>query len=175
MSALARTVRRAYTRCRVITLCLVLVASADCGGGRTPLGRTPLESDPSRVSQPPLPEGPCEPVGSKRAGRPTDEYQYCVCEKDGGWTCYGPNPSKVETKRVRCGSVLEHPTLGVPESCLYIWSNCTSGRTYTVSCIDGFCWCLVNNESMAELEPRTKCPRTPEEVNTSCGWNLDMP
>jgi hypothetical protein len=170
----------ASSACRVGMLSIGLIIAAGCGG-RTPLNGV---GDPAGASvsgsgdnsgkedRRPTAAEWCGQLGERRTARPDEKSQYCVCHDDGRWVCFGPSPDKVERTQVRCASLLAQPPHGDPESCLSVWSNCSNGRVYGLSCIDGSCACLVNNAFTAELEPRATCPRTLEEMNADCGWKL---
>jgi hypothetical protein len=180
--SVVRAIRGGGPATRVRGGCLLgigLIMAAGCGG-RTPLdgfgrqdGMIGSGSDnPGKVDRRPTAEEWCGQAGDRRTATLDEANEYCVCQSDGRWVCYGPSPGEVEHTQVRCVSYLGQPARGTPESCLSVWSNCSNRRVYGLSCVDGSCACMVNNAFTVELEPRTTCPRTLDEINKYCGWRL---
>jgi hypothetical protein len=120
----------------------------------------------------------CTP-GDKRDATRDESGSYCVCVEDSGlrWRCFGPDPSELPAGGARgapravCNHTFGHAGAG---SCLVQW-KCSDGRLYAISCIEGSCTCVVDNEPGAELEPMSACPEDVATINVLCGWKLESP
>lgn len=112
----------------------------------------------------------CTP-GTRRDATPEEGAQYCICPPETEiWTCYGPNPALVRDANAHCKSAF---SLGdSSEGCTKTYSNCEDERSYLVSCTSSFCFCVIDAEPVAELEPGATCPGTLDEANQMCGWRL---
>ena len=121
------------------------------------------------ASKPPPSEQVCANEGERREPRADEKAKYCVCEKDLLWRCYGPAPDDTQAQAA-CSDVLVNQ--GSNGSCLVIWQACSDGKLYSVSCVDRLCYCLIQGEPTAELEPRDSCPESLTDFNETCGWQL---
>lgn len=129
----------------------------------------------------------CDTLGDRRDATKDEQADHCVCSEsmdidhDGGtetraqWRCYGPNPEADPVGgtgapvAAECGGATSLAGRS-PGNCLFL-SNC-EGFSYTVSCLDHSCLCLVDNMPTAELEPMDACPASVQKMSDLCGWDL---
>lgn len=138
------------------------------------VGQAPVESvdagTPSVASY-------CDPPDASRPATSGENAAYCVCTLMGPpmgqqlqtWECYGPSPSQPQPNPT-CSYTFGNP--GGSGSCLTIWSKCSDGKEYVVSCVDRTCDCLIDGEIVVRLEPRDVCPLNKADVNADCGWAI---
>ena len=166
---------------RVRNACALLVLALSCvtcgGSARADEGAPPAPpaDEPGKIDEDVSPETSCGEAGQRRPTRDLEQGEYCVCEPDGRWVCYGPSEAGVHVDPVRCESSLIHAPVSAPASCLLLWNECADAREYGISCIDGRCVCLVDGANSVELEPRDECPADAATVNAACGWQLRIP
>lgn len=154
------------------SLLLVLAcASEDDGVGQSRGEGEPSDGPRAMMGpEPALAEGGdpvCEP-GDRRDSVEGDTGPRCVCLEQGFWGCFGVSPERQIGGSTTCSGSLN--SLG--EDCYWILSDCRDNRTYSVTCSQGNCFCVVNATVVGQLEPGLKCPGSLEEVNMLCSWAL---
>ena len=118
----------------------------------------------------------CSREGDRRIAVPEEMAAYCVCttvlNQDGSpvlvWDCYGPSMEQRSRESLECQA---HTTLGGDgESCLEQWT--CDGTTYSFSCIEGSCVCIVDGETAQVPIEIDRCVDL-DEINFQCGWMLN--
>ena len=121
-------------------------------------------------------------VGERRDPEPHETgVGYCVCEDKGEWgtrwVCYGVAPDDPPAGGARgappakCGDVFVQGN--DTSNCRVSYGPCSDGHAYSVSCVDGLCYCVMDTRPMVELEPNTGCPEQRAPINEICDWALD--
>lgn len=115
----------------------------------------------------------CDDAGARRDASPAEMSQYCVCTPKGEeflvWECYGPSPS---TPKPNASCPYTTVNAGNDGSCYVSWEKCSDGQVYAISCVDTYCWCLVQGIETVQLEPMQGCPEDKNTLNQLCGWEL---
>jgi hypothetical protein len=144
-------------------------ASGDAGksvDGNSPSADDASTREPMRVEDTPH----CDP-GTRRPARPTEGAEYCICPVETElWTCYGPDPTLSGDTSTSCAAAFTQGSDA--NGCIQSYSDCADNRNYSISCTRGFCYCVIDAEPVAELEPGTVCPVAMRDANDICGWDL---
>lgn len=159
------------------------IATMSCGGKSTEDDSVPSDPREGGSNTPaPHPEAPADcTVGERREPEAAEAgVSYCVCEEHSDlgkrWGCYGPDPDGPPAGGARgagpadCGDTFGQT--GTDSDCLITVGACSDGHAYSVSCIQGACFCLVDNQPTVEPEPRSGCPDELPAINERCGWAL---
>jgi hypothetical protein len=118
----------------------------------------------------------CTVPDASRAASPDEHSQYCVCTPQGAqgqmllWECYGPSPTAAKPQATCMYTNTDPGTNN--GSCFVIWTQCSDGSDYSITCINSDCYCLVKGQRTTILEPRDSCPESKTDANALCGWNL---
>jgi hypothetical protein len=133
---------------------------------------------------------------ARRAAREDEQAEYCVCglrtvscdEMDFEcqveaeryrWICYGPSPDDPPEGGARGAPPAQCPASylsdGDDGNCFISRAGCSDGHTYGLYCREGHCICLVDglpSPLYLEVEPRSTCPSSLDDLNAVCGWAL---